>query len=50
MLCNLLKYCFFDIDRVSEQAVGGSSVADIFRENGEEGFQGMERCASGALC
>lgn len=42
MLANVLKYCFFDSDSVIEQAVGGATVADIFKENGEEGFRDLE--------
>jgi shikimate kinase len=42
MLASVLKYCFFDSDSVIEQAVGGATVSDIFRENGEEGFRDLE--------
>lgn len=50
MLSNVLKYCFFDSDTVIEQAVGGASVADIFRENGEESFRDMEQSVLQELC
>ena len=50
MLGNVLKYCFFDSDAVIEQAVGGATVADIFRENGEDSFRDMEKAVLQELC
>jgi shikimate kinase len=46
MLANTLRYAFFDTDAVIEAAHGGKSVADIFRDSGEEYFR---RCESQVL-
>ncbi|GBF89384.1 shikimate, chloroplastic [Raphidocelis subcapitata] len=42
MLANTLRYAFFDTDGVIEKAHPGMSVADIFREYGEEYFRKCE--------
>lgn len=41
MLANILKYCFFDTDKLIEEAAG-KSVADIFEQDGEEEFRQAE--------
>lgn len=46
MLANTLKYAFFDTDKVVEMAHKGMTVADVFKEYGEEYFR---RCESQVL-
>lgn len=42
MLANTLRYAFFDTDGVIEKAHPGMTIADIFREHGEEYFRRCE--------
>ena len=47
MLANTLKYAFFDTDAVIEKAHPGMTVADIFKEHGEEYFRRCEAQVGG---
>ncbi|XP_024529110.1 shikimate kinase 3, chloroplastic [Selaginella moellendorffii] len=41
-LSDALGYYFFDSDKLVEQAAGGASVAQIFKQSNEEGFRDAE--------
>ncbi|XP_075080178.1 shikimate kinase, chloroplastic-like isoform X3 [Nicotiana tabacum] len=43
ILAETLGYSFFDCDRLIEQAVGGTTVAEIFKLHGESFFRDNER-------